>query len=186
MEDDVPYGSVRPTLPTAISAYIPPRSLRVKIKSAALTSSKWQAVYSITVRPIGAMLLASFAQLTLLLSRNGHGPGFCQAREYVRTLNHCTRSDIRMGMCGGTKYRSIADANAHLDMQTNRHVYFRWTPRTARVTFMYVVVVPVILGTIAYKTDVSLLPEPAWSVRHPIDWCFRVSGTSERSARATC
>lgn len=48
-------------------------------------------------------------------------------------------------------------------MQRNRHHYFRWTPRTARITFMYVVVVPAIVGYIAYKTDVSgtiLAPEP--------------------------
>ncbi|KAI2626717.1 NADH:ubiquinone oxidoreductase 6.6kD subunit [Hypoxylon sp. NC1633] len=38
-------------------------------------------------------------------------------------------------------------------MTTNRHKYFRWTPRTARITFMYAVVVPVIFGIVAYKTD---------------------------------
>ncbi|KAI1326077.1 NADH:ubiquinone oxidoreductase 6.6kD subunit [Xylariaceae sp. FL0255] len=38
-------------------------------------------------------------------------------------------------------------------MQTNRHKYFRWTPRTARITFTYVVVVPALLGILAYKTD---------------------------------
>ncbi|KAK4456083.1 hypothetical protein QBC34DRAFT_388885 [Podospora aff. communis PSN243] len=40
-------------------------------------------------------------------------------------------------------------------MQTNRHKYFRWTPRTAWITFMYVAVVPGICGYIAYKNDVS-------------------------------
>ncbi|KAH8668312.1 hypothetical protein BX600DRAFT_548679 [Xylariales sp. PMI_506] len=39
------------------------------------------------------------------------------------------------------------------NMQTNRAKYFRWTPRTARITFMYVVFVPAIVGLIAYKTD---------------------------------
>ncbi|CEJ82737.1 Putative NADH:ubiquinone oxidoreductase 6.6kD subunit [[Torrubiella] hemipterigena] len=38
-------------------------------------------------------------------------------------------------------------------MQRTRHQYFRWTPRTARITFMYVCVVPAIMGYIAYKTD---------------------------------
>ncbi|PHH85721.1 hypothetical protein CDD83_11252 [Cordyceps sp. RAO-2017] len=38
-------------------------------------------------------------------------------------------------------------------MQKNRHRYFRWTPRTARITFMYMVVVPAITGYIMYKTD---------------------------------
>lgn len=40
-------------------------------------------------------------------------------------------------------------------MQKNRHHYFRWTPRTARLTFIYVAVIPSIMGYIAYKTDVS-------------------------------
>ncbi|KAK1967107.1 hypothetical protein LZ32DRAFT_605013 [Colletotrichum eremochloae] len=38
-------------------------------------------------------------------------------------------------------------------MQSNRHIFFRWTPRTARVTFMYAVVVPFVVGYIGYKTD---------------------------------
>ena len=40
-------------------------------------------------------------------------------------------------------------------MTTNRMRYFRWTPRTAGITFMYAVVVPGIFGVIAYTTDVS-------------------------------
>lgn len=40
-------------------------------------------------------------------------------------------------------------------MQTNRVKYFRWTPRTARITFMYVVFVPALFGIVAYQTDVS-------------------------------
>ncbi|KAI2612469.1 NADH:ubiquinone oxidoreductase 6.6kD subunit [Hypoxylon fragiforme] len=39
------------------------------------------------------------------------------------------------------------------NMTTNRHKYFRWTPRTARISFMYLVFVPTILGIVAYKTD---------------------------------
>ncbi|KAK0623340.1 hypothetical protein B0T14DRAFT_564713 [Immersiella caudata] len=38
-------------------------------------------------------------------------------------------------------------------MQTNRHKYFRWTPRTAWITFVYVAVVPGICTYIAYKND---------------------------------
>ncbi|EFY89888.1 hypothetical protein J3458_020353 [Metarhizium acridum] len=41
----------------------------------------------------------------------------------------------------------------HQAMQKARHHFFRWTPRTARITFMYVVVVPAIFGYVAYKTD---------------------------------
>ncbi|KAK1768484.1 hypothetical protein QBC33DRAFT_535129 [Phialemonium atrogriseum] len=39
------------------------------------------------------------------------------------------------------------------NMITNRHKYFRWTPRTAGITFAYVVVIPGIVGYLAYKTD---------------------------------
>ncbi|KAI1747917.1 NADH:ubiquinone oxidoreductase 6.6kD subunit [Xylaria castorea] len=38
-------------------------------------------------------------------------------------------------------------------MTTNRHKYFRWTPRTAGITLVYAVVVPSIVGVIAYQTD---------------------------------
>ena len=40
-------------------------------------------------------------------------------------------------------------------MTGQRTTYFRWTPRTAGITFMYAVVVPGILGTLAYQVDVS-------------------------------
>jgi hypothetical protein len=40
-------------------------------------------------------------------------------------------------------------------MSSNRYKYFRWTPRTARITFAWVVVVPSMVGYAAYKTDVS-------------------------------
>ncbi|CAK7206419.1 hypothetical protein SEUCBS139899_009211 [Sporothrix eucalyptigena] len=39
------------------------------------------------------------------------------------------------------------------NMTTNRYKYFRWTPRTARITFMYVAVVPAIFGIMAYSTE---------------------------------
>lgn len=39
-------------------------------------------------------------------------------------------------------------------MQKNRHHYFRFTPRTARITFIYVAVLPTLMGILAYKTDV--------------------------------
>jgi hypothetical protein len=40
-------------------------------------------------------------------------------------------------------------------MYVNRHKYFRWTPRTAWMTFAYVVVVPSIVGYVAFTSDVS-------------------------------
>ncbi|CAK7274449.1 hypothetical protein SEPCBS57363_006169 [Sporothrix epigloea] len=39
------------------------------------------------------------------------------------------------------------------NMTTNRYKYFRWTPRTARITFMYVAVVPALFGIMAYSTE---------------------------------
>ena len=41
-----------------------------------------------------------------------------------------------------------------LDMSANRWKYFRWTPRTAWITFVYVVAVPSIIGYAGYVTDV--------------------------------
>ncbi len=46
-------------------------------------------------------------------------------------------------------------------MYVNRHKYFRWTPRTAWLTFVYVVAVPTVFGTMAYVTDVSF-QFPIW------------------------
>jgi len=40
-------------------------------------------------------------------------------------------------------------------MTVNRHKYFRWTRRTAWLTFTYMVLVPSILGTAGYMTEVS-------------------------------
>lgn len=48
-------------------------------------------------------------------------------------------------------------------MNSNRYKYFRWTPRTARITFTWVVVVPALVGYAAYKTDVSRSPRPGVS-----------------------
>ena len=41
------------------------------------------------------------------------------------------------------------------DMSANRYKYFRWTPRTAWITFVYVAVVPSVLGYVGYVTEVS-------------------------------
>ncbi|KAI4608922.1 uncharacterized protein J4E88_010850 [Alternaria novae-zelandiae] len=38
-------------------------------------------------------------------------------------------------------------------MTVNRHKYFRWTKRTAWLTFAYVVMVPAMLGTAGYMTE---------------------------------
>ncbi|KAF2657610.1 hypothetical protein K491DRAFT_777013 [Lophiostoma macrostomum CBS 122681] len=38
-------------------------------------------------------------------------------------------------------------------MMINRHKYFRWTPRTAGITFAFMVVVPGMLGVAGYMTE---------------------------------
>ncbi|KAF3770086.1 NADH:ubiquinone oxidoreductase 6.6kD subunit [Cryphonectria parasitica EP155] len=38
-------------------------------------------------------------------------------------------------------------------INSNRYKYFRWTPRTALITFNYIVAVPLILGVAAYSTE---------------------------------
>ncbi|CAH0018103.1 unnamed protein product [Clonostachys rhizophaga] len=38
-------------------------------------------------------------------------------------------------------------------MTKNRVQYFRFTPRTARITFIYVAVIPALVGYLAYQTD---------------------------------
>jgi hypothetical protein len=41
-------------------------------------------------------------------------------------------------------------------MQQNRYKYFRWTARTARISFMYAIVVPSAFIYMAYTTEVRL------------------------------
>ena len=40
-------------------------------------------------------------------------------------------------------------------MIQNRYKHFRWTKRTAGITFVYVIVVPTIVGYLGYKNDVG-------------------------------
>ena len=47
-------------------------------------------------------------------------------------------------------------------MSANRWKYFRWTPRTAWITFVYVAVVPSVVGYLGFMTDVSGL----WNLRN--------------------
>ena len=70
-------------------------------------------------------------------------------------------------------YRSTA-------MQSNRYRFFRWTPRTAGITFMYAVVVPGILGTLAYQVDVSF---PFFSIPE-LRTCRRISKATARRSQA--
>ena len=51
--------------------------------------------------------------------------------------------------------RGSEAADIAADMNANRYKYFRWTPRTAWITFVYVAVVPSVLGYVGYVTEVS-------------------------------
>ncbi|TGJ79788.1 hypothetical protein E0Z10_g8978 [Xylaria hypoxylon] len=59
-------------------------------------------------------------------------------------------------MAGLQHYRLAMDPAIQKlgNMTTNRHKYFRWTPRTAGLTFVYAIAVPFVFGVIAYQTDV--------------------------------
>lgn len=46
----------------------------------------------------------------------------------------------------------------YLLMNKNRWKYFRWTPRTAFITFMYAGFIPFCMGYVFWKTDVSRGP----------------------------
>jgi hypothetical protein len=41
------------------------------------------------------------------------------------------------------------------ELNQNRYKYFKWTPKTVRLSLMYVVIVPGIIGYLGYTTDVS-------------------------------
>lgn len=41
-------------------------------------------------------------------------------------------------------------------MMVERYRFFRWTPRTAWISFAYVIAVPALFGYMGYVTDVSL------------------------------
>ncbi|PQE12993.1 hypothetical protein CJF30_00002889 [Rutstroemia sp. NJR-2017a BBW] len=59
-------------------------------------------------------------------------------------------------MAGGSNHTPLAMDPALVkfsNMSVNRHKYFRWTGRTARITFLYAVFVPTLLGIVAFKTE---------------------------------
>ncbi|KAL4879436.1 hypothetical protein BJY04DRAFT_193987 [Aspergillus karnatakaensis] len=41
----------------------------------------------------------------------------------------------------------------YYEVTVNRYKFFRWTPRTAWHSILYVVMIPAALGVVAYKTD---------------------------------
>ncbi|KKZ67448.1 hypothetical protein EMCG_06899 [[Emmonsia] crescens] len=44
----------------------------------------------------------------------------------------------------------------YYELNVNRYKYFRWTPRTAWISFCYMALVPGVLAYVGYKTDVSV------------------------------
>ncbi|CAN8096612.1 unnamed protein product [Discula destructiva] len=58
-------------------------------------------------------------------------------------------------MAGLKHFKLAADPgiNRLNTMMSNRYKYFRWTPRTAWLSFVYMIAVPTALGTVAYRTD---------------------------------
>jgi Sec-independent protein secretion pathway component TatC len=46
----------------------------------------------------------------------------------------------------------------YANMYVNRHKFFRWTRRTAGLSFAYAIVFPAFVGYWAYTTDVSSNP----------------------------
>lgn len=64
----------------------------------------------------------------------------------------------------------MRDTGIHMDpalvkyanMYVKRHEFFRWTPRTAWITFAYVIAVPSAFLYLGFATDVSVLAGSDW------------------------
>ena len=76
------------------------------------------------------------------------------------------------------------------DMIQNRYKHFRWTKRTAGITFVYVIVVPTIVGYLGYKNDVGSPFFVIWVYRGAVQEghkrvadvdCYRACGICGRS-----
>ena len=67
-------------------------------------------------------------------------------------------------LSGGEFIASYSDT-VDVDMSSNRWKYFRWTPRTAWISFVYIVAVPSVVGYVGYVTDVR--PSPLELASYP-------------------
>ncbi|BCS18569.1 uncharacterized protein APUU_11397A [Aspergillus puulaauensis] len=57
-------------------------------------------------------------------------------------------------MAGPSKSMILDPAlQKYYEISANRYKYFRWTPRTAWHSLLYMVLIPASLGYVAYKTD---------------------------------
>jgi hypothetical protein len=55
------------------------------------------------------------------------------------------------------RYDEPDETNPCAALSSNRYKYFRWTKRTAIISFAYVIAVPAIVGYLGYTSDVSSL-----------------------------
>jgi len=56
-------------------------------------------------------------------------------------------------MAGHSSLRLDPALQKYYELNKNRWRYFRWTPRTAFISFMYAGFVPFVTGYVFYKTD---------------------------------
>jgi hypothetical protein len=108
----------------------------------------------------------SIQQLTLHLTHDG-GPLDSYVAHYSSPWNINADNTIqpshrtRLWPNGPVRFYNqpthskVLNAHKLLDMHSNRHKFFRWTPRTAGLTFIYVVAFPAFVGYLGYVTDVS-------------------------------
>ena len=71
--------------------------------------------------------------------------------------SHQTSSQIQERARATAKIRESRDPDhnpLHTGMSKNRHKYFRWTPRTARLTFIYTTLIPAIGLYFGWKYEV--------------------------------
>lgn len=54
------------------------------------------------------------------------------------------------------EFRQALSAYTLADMMANRYKYFRWTPRTGWLTFVYVVAIPSVIAFQGWRLDVCL------------------------------
>lgn len=84
-------------------------------------------------------------------NRDGHGPGPGPDREYVDFLPSPAILSMRQ------RNDEPGETNPCAALTSNRYKYFRWTKRTAVISFAYIIAVPAIVGYLGYTSDVSSL-----------------------------
>ena len=122
-------------------------------------SAGWRAI---TINVYFALVLPRLRLLTHFHSAL-HGPSPGQVQQYVLPFHyricHLIQSyQVLRALGWYLKCQYLAQwlmLGWRADMSTNRFKYFRWTARTARISFIYMVFIPSLVGYMAYHTDVS-------------------------------